>query len=253
MTTTTMPGRKTGTLHMMRAEINLPEFRRWMGGKRLQDEDHAIHCLLTECFGRDLAPKPFRFIIPRGGSKAILYGYGTSDAESLRETALICADPLQGRIMPLAKLDSKAMPETWKVGLKLGFEVRIRPIVRCGRGSDRPGKERDAFQAEAMRYPKGGMNRCREHVYTEWLSNQLERIDGATLDTESTKLVSFQRTRSYRKRRGNKYSEGPDALMRGVITITNSEAFSCLLARGVGRHRAYGYGMLLLRPVGSLK
>ena len=36
--------------------------------------------------------------------------------------------------------------------------------------------------------------------------------------------------------------------MRGILTITDAAAFSNLLARGVGRHRAYGYGMLLLRP-----
>ena len=87
-------------------------------------------------------------------------------------------------------------------------------------------------------------------MYTEWLSTQLDRSGGASLDTERTKLVSFQRIRAYRKRRG-RHSEGPDALMRGVITISNSQAFAALLARGVGRHRAYGYGMLLLRPVGS--
>ena len=62
-----------------------------------------------------------------------------------------------------------------------------------------------------------------------------------------TKLVSFQRTRAVRKRHA-RYSEGPDAVMRGILTITDSDAFSELLAHGIGRHRAYGYGMLLLRP-----
>ena len=36
--------------------------------------------------------------------------------------------------------------------------------------------------------------------------------------------------------------------MQGVLTITDGGAFASLLARGVGRHRAYGYGMMLLRP-----
>ena len=36
--------------------------------------------------------------------------------------------------------------------------------------------------------------------------------------------------------------------MRGILAITDPTAFADLLARGVGRHRAYGYGMLLLRP-----
>ena len=252
MTTITEPKSKTGTLQMIRAEISLPEFRRWMGGKRLKDEDHAIHCFLTECFGRDLTPKPFRFIRPRGRSKAILYGYGSADGESLREAAIICADPLQSRVMPLARLDSKTMPVPWREGLKLGFEVRIRPVIRCARGSDRPDKERDAFQAEAIHYPEGKMNRSREQVYTDWLAVQLERIGGASLDMERTKLVSFQRTRAFRKRRG-RHSEGPDALMRGELDVTDPAEFAKLLARGVGRHRAYGYGMLLLRPVESLK
>ena len=39
--------------------------------------------------------------------------------------------------------------------------------------------------------------------------------------------------------------------MRGVLTITDPDAFAQLLARGVGRHRSYGYGMLLLRPPGK--
>jgi CRISPR system Cascade subunit CasE len=92
------------------------------------------------------------------------------------------------------------------------------------------------------------MPRSREEVYTDWLSRQLDGRGGAAL--ESATLQSFQRTRAVRKR-GNRYSEGPDALMRGVLTVTDGKAFAELLARGVGRHRAYGYGMLLLRPAGQ--
>ena len=40
--------------------------------------------------------------------------------------------------------------------------------------------------------------------------------------------------------------------MRGILTITDPIAFAELLKRGVGRHRAYGYGMLLLRPPARL-
>ena len=234
------------TLQMIRAEINLREFHRWMGGKMLQDPDHAMHCLLKECFG-GLAPKPFRLIAPRQGSRGFLYGYGTTDASALRDAAGIYADPLQCRVISLHRLDSKPMPSQWQEGKRLGFETRIRPIVRCGAGSDRPGKERDAFQAEAIRHPKGGMERKREDVYTEWLASQLDRIGGAKLEPCETRLVSFQRTRALRNRHA-RHSEGPDAVMRGIIRITDPDAFAALLARGVGRHRAYGYGMLLLRP-----
>ncbi|MYB84412.1 MAG: type I-E CRISPR-associated protein Cas6/Cse3/CasE [Chloroflexi bacterium] len=238
---------ETGVLQMVRADVNMHEFQRWMGAKRLQDPDHAMHCLLRECFGQ-LAPKPFRLIVPRGNSSGVFYGYARACAEELRETATVCADPLQCRVIPAEKLDSKLMPTEWQAGKLLGFETRIRPIVRLSRNNpSRPTRECDAFQAEAEQHPKGGMERSREEVYRDWLSSQLDRIGGASLDLEQTKLVSFQLTRAVRKLHG-RHSEGPDAVMRGNLTVTDSNAFTALLARGVGRHRAYGYGMLLLRP-----
>jgi CRISPR system Cascade subunit CasE len=36
----------------------------------------------------------------------------------------------------------------------------------------------------------------------------------------------------------------------GALEVRNSEAFANLLARGVGRHVAFGFGMLLMRPLG---
>ena len=91
------------------------------------------------------------------------------------------------------------------------------------------------------------MPRDREAVYAEWLSQEFERRQGADVDPSSVQLISFRRTRSL-YREGGQRSEGPDAIVRGILVITDGEAFARLLARGIGRHRAYGYGMLLLRP-----
>ena len=238
----------TEPLLMVRAEIGVRDFQRWMGMRRLQDPDHGMHCLLTECFGRDLAPRPFRAIFPRGGSRGCLYGYGFAGADELREAASVYAEPLQCRIIPPHSIDSKPMPTEWTHGKRLGFEVRVRPIVRrTDKADTRPGRERDAFQLEAERHPKGEMVRSREEVYTDWLRKQFEVRGGATL--ESAMLASFQRTRAIRKQH-SRYSEGPDALMRGVLEVTDGSDFAKLLAGGIGRHRAYGYGMLLLKPAG---
>ena len=247
MITTPEPTIEPDVLQMIRAEVNVRELYRWMGVRRLADQDHAMHCLLTECFG-DLAPRPFRLIVPRGGSTGVLYGYGRSGTDALREASAICADPLQCRVIPAEKLDSKEMPTQWRVGKLLGFETRVRPIVRRSRRSEnRPSGECDAFLWEALQQPVGGMKRSREEVYAGWLSDQFNRIGGARLDIEHIKLVSFQRSRAIRRLRA-RHTEGPDALMRGILTIIDPAGFRRLLARGVGRHRAYGFGMLLLRP-----
>ena len=102
----------------------------------------------------------------------------------------------------------------------------------------------DAFLLDSEQRPPGEMQRSREEVYRDWLERQLQTHGAARL--EEARLRSFRRTRVLRKLHGP-YSEGPDAVMQGVLTITDGDAFASLLARGVGRHRAYGYGMMLLR------
>ncbi len=242
------------TTNMIRADMDLRAFYRWAGARGMIsrgafDPGFAMHCLLTESFGREMAPKPFRMIIPRdrdsvGGT---FYAYSPCTADDLRETAEVFACPLQSTILPAQSICDKAMPESWRRGRRLGFEVLVRPIVRCGRGSGRPGSERDAFQAEAERHPRGESAIKREDVYRDWLSARLAR-SGASL--KEARLRSFRRVRVVRKL-GKHASEGPDAVMQGTLEVTDPTDFAQLIASGIGRHRAYGYGMLLLRPASS--
>ncbi len=242
------------TTNMIRADIDLRSFYRWAGSRGMIsrnafDPGFAMHCLITESFGRETAPKPFRVIIPRErkSGRGTFYGYAACDADELRDEARTFACPLQSKILPASSIDSKTMPESWRTGQRLGFEVLIRPVVRHARDSDEAGKkmrEQDAFQSEAERHAKGEMKRSRAEVYKDWLSDRLARR-GARLEEAS--LKSFQRVRVVRKLRA-RASEGPDAVMQGTLTVTDPAEFADLVANGVGRHRAYGYGMLLLRP-----
>jgi CRISPR system Cascade subunit CasE len=84
--------------------------------------------------------------------------------------------------------------------------------------------------------------RSREAVYTDWLA---QRLDGAAMLQPGVRLTRFQRVRAAREG----YSpEGPDAILQGDLIVDDSSGFQKSLAQGVGRHKAYGYGMLLLRP-----
>ncbi len=248
-------------LYMICAELDVNAFHRWAGGQGLIarntfDPGYALHHLLVQSFGCDLAPKPFRVLIPRPERgrqrRGTLYGYAAADAAALREAAATFACPLQ----------SQALPTTWQAGQRLGFEVLVRPVSRPkdrrlntrGGGIRRTGAETDVWQWEASQHPRGRMERSRQAVYTDWLAAQLERRGGAALEpgTEQepgTRLTSFQRVRTVRKRRAHA-TEGPHAVLQGTLTVTDADAFACLVAHGVGRHRAYGYGMILLRPPG---
>ncbi len=58
-------------------------------------------------------------------------------------------------------------------------------------------------------------------------------------------MVDFERRNVLR---GGRAHEGPDVTWHGELTVLDGDKFAARLAAGVGRHSAYGYGMLLLRP-----
>jgi hypothetical protein len=86
----------------------------------------------------------------------------------------------------------------------------------------------------------------REDVYRDWLRERLAPV--ALLAGDATRLFAHERSIVLR---GGRKLEGPDVTLHGELTITDPAMFTKLIAHGVGRHTAYGYGMLLLRPARS--
>jgi len=177
-------------------------------------------------------------------------------------TQVALADPLAAQTLGLGACSShggyrlRPFPTTWPQGQVLGFEVRVRPTVRGARG------EQDAFlHAVTQAGGKDGAPLERAAVYTQWLREHLAVRDGAApqpwqgaVELLDVQLSAFARSKSVRRtqasaeqgRKGHA-SEGPDATLTGHLRIADPTAFAHLLARGVGRHRAFGFGMLLLR------
>ena len=93
----------------------------------------------------------------------------------------------------------------------------------------------------------------RETVYREWFLAEIARRGGATV--ERVGLERFQLERLTRRHQGgDRKSESrdrPAANFEGTLVVTDPVAFRATLARGLGRHRAFGFGMLLLRPPGA--
>lgn len=247
------------SLHLVEAPIALRDLHVWAGQRKLGgggvDEGVILHHLLGETFG-PAALQPFRLLVAQGGQAATLYAYAGEDAAGLRQAALASLTPGQQAVIRLDRLRSIPRPASvWREGQRLGFDVRLRPVVRlrhdiAGRTeagepvSLRKGAEVDAFLARSLRAEADGPAPAgREAVYLDWLA---ERFAGAAqLEPETTRLAGFRRQVVIRNGRR---LEGPDATVHGTLIVTDTHAFAGLLAAGIGRHRAYGYGMLLLRP-----
>lgn len=233
------------------------------------DQGRALHHVLDEAFGPGRL-RPFRLMAPRGKSRGAIYAYTTASKDELIDAFNSAAPPESSSILTIARLATKDMPDAWAKGRRLGFDVRVRPVMRV-KGNlpvpRQPGKfyqkghELDAFFVEAQRswpdsrpritsdgegIPSGMIlaSRTREAVYRDWLAARLE--GAAELDPARTTMTGFER--AIVARDGHR-TEGPDATFQGELTITDPAAFASLLAGGVGRHKAYGYGMLLLRQL----
>lgn len=227
------------------------------------DFGYALHAAMAAAFG-DIAPKPFLMRTETGRPEVL--GYTYADPAEFRELAYLPPIDHADLVEPLylAGVEVRALPADWTAGRRLDFEARVRPVVRTRpQGRDGPTRERDAFLEmldDREPPPKEALPHhawpLREDAYATWLARELARGNAAQL--EVARLVTFRRTRVLRRPmrpgegRHRVESEGPDAILRGRLRIEDGAGFAGLLARGLGRHRSFGFGMLLLMPPGRL-
>lgn len=245
-------------LYLLRLDIETRRLHELARTHRLPAHDdlgYVLHAGFAALFGEH---RPVTFAIEperevRSGEMRPLrvLAYSERSLAELEERARIFAAPEAYRLCIWDRAADKPMPQTWRSGQGLGFQVRVCPTVRVAKAGphQRAGAEVDAFLAAARQIPDERPPE-REAVYRAWLRDAFARSGGATL--ERAALGSFQvdaiLRRTQEERRRAPYLRKPDATLLGALTITDPERFDALLRRGVGRHRAFGFGMLLLRP-----
>jgi CRISPR system Cascade subunit CasE len=231
----------------------------------LPDDDpgYLWHRALRDAFG-PIAPQPFRYL-DAATRPVRLLGYAAADADRLRQ-ALALAAPDLDRVFPFDRIGSKALPVPFAAGARLAFETRVCPVVRTRSSDGARQRELDAFVHHAL-----GMADAprpdREPVYRAWLAERLAAGGGRLLGAQMT---SFRLGPLVRRRHASPKgvfadeparrllvtgrraaARRPEVVLDGILEVADPDAFTHLLARGVGRHRAFGFGMLLLRPAGS--
>lgn len=215
------------------------------------DLGYALHALLHSAMG-DAAPQPFAYL----GERAGLLAYSRLTPDQLKQCAELTEPEVSQALglHPSASgngLSAKPFPTQWQSGQSLAFEVRLRPVVRT-----KDGRERDAFLAAIERAEATGQPApaSREAVYQAWLTQQLSQHTGAELlACQLTRFCLSDVVRRTQRRtdqpdRHQRHVGGPEASFTGVLRVADPAAFTAGVARGLGRHRAFGFGMLLLKP-----
>lgn len=242
-------------LYLYRIVLDMPGLFRFSNLRNLpkhtDDYGYIVHCVLAEAFG-DQAPCLFS-IQPSRGSELLVLAYGCEPIETLhhrmreREREFSVAV----RAICSSRLDAKRMPLTWREGSLVGFDTTICPVERKGRSSSnfRPGAEVDAF-LNSLPEDGGTAEHSREEVYRDWLKRRISKTRAAELVT--ARLQGFRLVDLIRRDRSRKAKtmRRPFAVFSGTLRIGESDAFNNFIRHGIGRHRAFGFGMLLLTPAG---
>lgn len=202
------------------------------------DQGYIVHSLICAAYGSHRM-QPFRIYPDHNSGQIRLLGYCAVPAADLSAERQAVAEPLVSAAF--VSEVSKEMPGAWKEGAKFAFNLTVSPVVTISRTR----KEVDAF----LRAPEGS---SREEVYFEWLK---KRFDGKAEITQLTmkafsleKVARRQAADENGKRPIGKTFVIPRAEFDGVLTVTNGEVFKNLFLTAIGKHGAFGYGALLLRP-----
>jgi len=226
------------------------------------DEGYLLHAGLSAAFATsdERAVVPLRSFgvdpLQDGGDLRVL-GYAPFGERELRERL----GPSAGALVRM--VEARPVP-TIEAGTRATFLVRACPTVRTKQPGDRElardrkgrprSREMDAYVHATLGLPADALARgltlpTREAVYGKWLGDQLG--DAATLvpvaaKNELVTIRELRRERIYRER-GARASERPNVVLEGTLVVSDAERFRALLHRGVGRHRSFGFGMVLLR------
>ncbi len=231
-------------LHLVRIPVHAPQLMRFAFKQGITQEDetfgYTLHAWLAALFGSHVL-KPFRYFERR---REVL-AYAAHDANTLLEHSQAFASPLAWAALKTEGVASKPMPEAWRTGQRLRLEALVCPVTRKG------GEEKDVYLRALDRIAEGTPAPRRAEVYRWWFARQL----GGVVQVQALELLGLSaRVKMLRRSHSNgsnrlRAIERPQALFVAEVKVIDPHGFAALLARGVGRHRAFGYGMILLAPL----
>jgi CRISPR system Cascade subunit CasE len=223
----------------------------------LADTGYALHAACKAVLGV-AAPKPF-YLRTRNGLQELI-GYTSAAAVDILRAVQLSLDTSDAAAaLGAESLVIKTMPDNWRPGERFSFETRVAPVLRSR------AQERGRYvEVDAAYHPQccGATPGDRQAAYQQWLQTELARAGAAELLTMRTH--SFALTAMARRNQAPSNQQHttqrhvvrgllPDLCVRGELRVQDPTAFHALLARGLGRHRSFGFGCLLLAPAGALQ
>jgi CRISPR system Cascade subunit CasE len=223
---------------------------------------YAVHAAFRRLFGAEHEPLTFHVHPSRDYRTEIETWSRHPLAELERLAEAKSTGTIAGQPQPFLFAQSREAPHvTPGAGARLAFALRCAPLV-TSRARDEAGhrgttREADAFaaqrkellaRAEAEAMPdldrQALLHAARAACYRQWLAQRLpgSRLQAMTL--EGFAIVAVLRGPAGARERWRL----PVAELSGILLVEDPAALQRQVIGGIGRHKAYGLGMLRLGP-----
>jgi len=221
----------------------------YSGSDGVIDWGYFLHVYMTDLCGA-AAPRPFACDTRRllEGFVSVL-GYTTMDHATIRKDATHFADPVVWSGVDWEQSASRPMPTEFRIGTQLGFGIQVCPVNRTKDAITHRRVERDAvfYQKNEVHIPSFGHGRSQ--AYGHWLRKQMNLLGGCAI--LQTRMVHFDMEpmirRDHKDEREKVSLTRPVAKLEGRLAVIDSGAFLKTIRMGVGRHKGFGFGLLLLK------
>lgn len=145
---------------------------------------------------------------------------------------------------PLLQVECKPFTPHLEAGMQLGFSLRANPVI-C-----RQGKRHDLLMHTKHRLRNDvkpeEMWAHQERAAQEWLASQGAQA-GFTPQPGAVSVMSYQQQQVVRPK-SRSLVQFSTVDFSGVLTVDDPARFTGQLANGFGKSRAFGCGLMLIKP-----
>lgn len=230
----------------LRATMAAVARRNGIHTQREEDLGYWSHLALQQLWGKE-APKPFR-VISKNQSKVTVLGYiEATKASRMISSARFNAPPDLFNGVVWDSIHIKPMPASWTEGEVFNFELRAAPIVRAMGGGFRQGAE--VYVVDRRR--RDGCRDSETKIVSQWLQDQMVQVGASVLSIQHMDLLKEPLVRRDHSQVRRVFDmEIPVVRAVGQLEVLVPDRFNSLLARGVGKYRTFGLGMVRLKSTG---
>lgn len=118
-----------------------------------------------------------------------------------------------------------------KNGDSMRFRVTLNPVISEAQGSGKRGKIKPCYDEKSQ---------------IKFLLDR-SNLNGFSVDIDS--LLLKEKGTSILKKRGFRQINLLKIVFEGILTVEDADVFRKLLVTGLGRHKAYGFGLMTVIPI----